>query len=150
MKAQYALLGIVFIVVILIFGVVFYLFQSLKSESVPLYQRYHQSQLAANTLYTLMKTTLKCNSLCSGEKLRMDELIKNCVKADDCSMVSLKLQEYLDFTFANKGINYKFNAVYSGTTYIELQEGYCRDRETGFLFIPLDDKNIRMSLEICY
>lgn len=151
-RAQLGMLGIVLIVIIITFSLMFFFFQSMRNKDITIHHSYQQSQLASNTVYTLMKTTVKCDNLiCNGDKLRMDELIKNCVKMGNCDLVKNKLKEYFDFTFLDKGTDYKFKVVYSGTDYIEIQQGDdCREKKTEYFFIPLDNKNIRLSLEICY
>ena len=150
-KAQaLGLIGIAFIVIIITFGLMFFFVQSMRNKDYNVAHSYQQSQLASNTIYTLMKTTVKCdNLLCSGNKLRMDELVKNCVKIGSCDLVENRLNEYLDFIFENKGINYKFNVDYLGTDYINIRQGSCREKRSEYFFIPLEDKNIEISLEIC-
>lgn len=151
-KAQaLGLLGIAFIILIITIGLLFFLVQSLKNKQQSIQQSYQQSQLASNTIYALMKTTVKCDNLmCRGDKIRMDELVKSCVKLGNCDLVKVKLKEYLDFTFLDKGINYLFKVRYTGRDYIQLQQGDCREKKTEYFFIPLENKNIELSLEVCY
>jgi hypothetical protein len=151
-KAQAAgLIGIAFIIIIITFGLLFYVVQSVKGKQESIQQRYQQSTLAASTIYALMKTTIKCdNLLCTGNTLRMDELVKHCIQQSDCSLVQSKLQEFLDFTFLEKGINYKFTAKFLARDYVNIQHGECREKKAEYFFIPMTDKNIKLGLEVCY
>jgi hypothetical protein len=98
-----------------------------------------------------MKTTVACDQIiCEGNKMRMDELIKNCVRDDSCTPVAEKIQGFLDFAMKDKGIGYKFTADYSNNAYIELKEGTCWEKTSSYVFIPLNDKKINIVLEVCY
>jgi len=151
-KAQaVGLIGIAFIIIIITFGLLFYIVQSLKGKQESIQQSYQQSTLAASAIYALMKTTIKCDNLvCKGNTIRMDELVKHCIQQSDCSLVQGKLQEYLDFTFLERGINYKFTANFLGKEYMNIKHGECREKKAEFFFIPMTEKNIKLGLEVCY
>jgi hypothetical protein len=124
--------------------------QSLSKDTSTIEESYKISQITSNTLFVLMKTTVKCDNLiCKGEKLPMKTLVRNCVDADDCTVVSSAIASYLENTFAERGMNYKFVAEYLGEPYIELQRGACRSKVPEYLFMPLEESVIKMRLEIC-
>ena len=142
-KAQEEILGIVFIIIIISALFMFFLVSGNYRQGTTIKQNYQQNQLAFNTLYTLMKTTVKSSNA------MMSDLVKKCIKSGNCDDVKVKITEYLDFTFADKGFNYKFSAEYDRTEYIKVQHGNCNERRTGFLFMPLDNKDIELRLEVC-
>lgn len=150
MKGQIGLVGVAFIVVIITFGLLFYFMQTLNKDTKNIEETYKISQITSNTLYVLMKTTVRCDNLiCQGNKLPMRTLVRNCVDVEDCTVVSNEIGEYLDQTFSSHGMNYKFVAEYLGESYIELEEGVCRNKVPEYLFMPLDESVIKMRLEIC-
>jgi hypothetical protein len=149
MKSQTSMLGIVFIVVLILFGLLFVIGQSLtkKTDSFKM----AESEQMAGALYVLMKTTVACDQIfCEGNKMRMDELVKNCVRDNSCAAIEGKIREYLDFAMKGKGINYAFTADYDNNAYLELKEGTCWEKTSAYAFIPLNDKKINVALEVCY
>jgi disulfide bond formation protein DsbB len=122
-KSQMEAVGILVFVIIIIFGIVIYIGLTRQSDTEPATRIFSYPEIATNTLKTLMKTSVNCNqNICACSvndcgSVAISDIVMACAKNEkpfvatgpsDCSNVNTIMKEFLDGTFNNRGIKYKF------------------------------------------
>ena len=132
-KAQIETLGLVVIIIILAFALIFALQFILKNDSSKLNERYLQLN-ADNLRNTVLKTTINGN--------RIKDEIVFCNNNQNCDELNLIIKEIIESSIKN---NYEFNAGV-----IEVKKGKCSNKNILTSSIqPIALTEIKVSLKLC-
>ena len=160
-KSQMEIIGLVVIVIIIIFGLLFFLSRALTKKPDTLKQMYTDSQLASNLLNSMARTNLpECNGA------TIEELYKDAatIKVIKCKKGSAEFtsQDYakiatdaiLSKTLIewNRPYNLYVTQSTSGTKgAVFYQDEKCtsKEKQAAIKYIPLNPGTIMMQLEIC-
>jgi len=132
-KAQIETLGLVVIIIILAFALIFALQFILKNDSSKLNERYLQLN-ADNLRNTVLKTTINGN--------RIKDEIVFCNNNQNCDELNLIIKEIIESSIKS---NYEFKAGI-----IEVKKGECSNKNTLTSSIqPIALTEIKVSLKLC-
>src|SRR3989344_8141877 len=155
-RAQIEILGIAVVILVLLAGTIFFinLIPPLNSRSVVV--DVARTEIGANTLNTLLKTTTPC------KQLKISELITDCVDGaaiscstqNSCEYLQGQIGIILEQTLAEWGIDYQFDilelqdADYDSKG-LEIKTKTCKTYEHYEQILPTQITLAKASLDLC-
>ncbi|MFA5141392.1 MAG: hypothetical protein WC471_00280 [Candidatus Woesearchaeota archaeon] len=158
-KGQMELLGIAIVIVIILVGVMFFFLFAITGENTSIAPSVIRTQIGANTINTLLKTTTLC------KKLTISELITDCVDGpnlecsgkNSCEYVKSQISYILENTLTNWGIDYQFDILKqtntAGNEFTPIGEmdigSACTSQEHFEQLLPTQISYAKASLNLC-
>lgn len=155
-KAQMEILGIAVVVIIILVGTMFFyiLMNPLSDRSVVL--DVAKTEIGANTLNTLLRTTTTCKRLTVAELAAdcVDSSAVMCNAENSCNFLKSQINNLLSQTLENWGIDYQFDILkQQGSEFIsaeiKIQTKTCGAKEHFEQIIPTQLTLAKISLDLC-
>lgn len=166
-KAQFEIMGLAFIVLILVVGMLVFFMLSQNQKHETIVKTYSNTEFAQNYIEVFLRTTTICPNVGSTLQISVEELLKDCAgdqrlkcdsdQPDSCQKVEKMAKEKLDGTLKVYNQQYSFEVKKTGSSPSDLfkvqssdyqKAGFkCNEKERpGRQPIP---PNILVTLEIC-
>lgn len=152
-KSQTEIMGLAIVVILIILGMTFFIKFKLNVEPVDYRKPFLYSQIASNTLNTLLKST---SADCNG--LSITELLQDCSHGNSifcgsmssCEYVEETTDEILNKTLGEWKMEYEF-VVYKQKSepIIELGKPCQGEKKSKHFFIPTSSGTVTVRLEVC-
>ena len=145
-KGQTEIIGLVFVVLIISVGIIFYLKMNSGQEDGDLKQDFTDTKLASNTLSVLLRTTDQ------DLEVEVRNLWQACAEnrriagVEPCGKARSLSQDILDSTLKEFERDYFFNV---SDSLLSIGEPCPFEKQTESFFLPSDQGPIELSLEIC-
>lgn len=156
-KAQMEILGIAVVVVIILVGLMFFFIFASSGSPTSIAADVAHTQIGANTINALLKTTTPC------KKLAISELITDCIDGpsvdcsgkDSCVYAKEQINGILMDTLSKWGIDFQFSVLkQSGDNFIALpdlsiQTLSCVQNDHFEQLLPTQISFGKVSLDVC-
>ncbi len=155
-KAQMEMLGIAVVIIIILIGAMFFFVLMAPGSERSVVVSVARTEIGANTINTLLKTTTNC------KKLTISELIADCVDGaavscgidDSCGYVKSVISRILDQTLTAWGMDFQFDVLkQEGNDFssvgINLGTGMCVTKDHFEQIIPTQLGLAKASLDLC-
>jgi len=152
-KAQVEIMGLTIALLLIILGIVFV--YSFISENGPIQykKQFTQTELASNTINTLLKTTSDCNGLSMTELLQDCSQNQNVVCLEDqnsCDYVTTVAEQIFRNTLEKWGISYEFEVFFDEENPIlVIGEACVGDKKSKTFPIPTDSGILKVKMDVC-
>lgn len=155
-KAQMEILGIAVVILIILVGAMLFFVLMVPSSSRSVVVDVARTEIGANTLNTLLKTTTPCKKLTISELISdcIDGASIDCLAQNSCEYLQGQVSIILQETLNKWNIDYQFDIFeLEGNDYVskelEIKTKTCSTREHYEQILPTQLTLAKASLDLC-